>query len=80
MQQWSLGGHSVRASAMGSIMKAAEDWGKMHVWGRIPVDTIHTCIIESACSHNRWGACHLLSCVSELLIGGEVHCLPEIGS
>ena len=24
---------------MGSIMKAADDWGNMHVWGRVPVDT-----------------------------------------
>lgn len=38
-QQHCLGGHSVRASAMGRIMKATEDWGNMHVWGSVPVDT-----------------------------------------
>ena len=39
-QQHSLGGHSVRASDMGSIMKAADDWGNIHVWGSVPVDTV----------------------------------------
>ena len=39
MRQAFFGGHSVRASDMGSIMKAAEDWGNMHVCGRVPVET-----------------------------------------
>ena len=38
-QQWSVGGQTVRVSAAGRIMKAAEERGNIHVWGRVPVET-----------------------------------------
>ena len=40
MEQCFSGGQEVRVSAAGRIMKAAEERGKMHVWGRVPVDTV----------------------------------------
>ena len=34
-----FGGQLVRVSAARRIIKAAEESGKIHVWGRVPVDT-----------------------------------------